>query len=590
MAQEPHAVDAIVDMTRDERLAFFDVLYKVQVLILVTVCAIGIAGWEHFILLPAELRTWKLLLAGRWMPVRALVLLARYSVVAGIVVTTLFFFDPDANCYALLMGIYALYVLLWASSACIFMLRLSIIYDGDRRIVTFFTCFLLTCVTTWLVVLAKGYQSIEVPTVYRAPHTGKCAPGPIPAWCSISWAISTAYDASVLLATWIALRRYEKSPSRKSIRTRRWIWNSNFIFFSTSIFFNVACMLAELLFKDNSLKHLPAPVSYVMHVVVASRLVLASKGWASGALAEEEWELEEAQQEPVGRIRGLPLRKRGEGSGRRSPLSHTHTIPFDVTIEERIEYRDNSGAAGTFSVDDEKQPSLPAKDFQMASRRGRVKDETQAESKKKSDSNTSSATDSHLKSSGDAESQVGLLDTPAKEREHSRRKTGCSEEQGMSSSRTQSTALQSSKVQSLQSCEASPTSLKRPEPSLRSATSRFADDEVEETDAGVVLGPTTPADRQQAFFAGAHYYRGHGSSDTIGRNRIEISPRATNSENGHSRPSDFVAPQDHRAAHLPSGAFMRSDGTTSRLRQPHEHPRSSPSLSIPPPRSYTRHR
>lgn len=272
------AIHTLPTLSPDELSQWLDVEYRKMVLELVAVSAVAISVWEHMLLMPAELRTWRLLLQGKWMPARAAVLLARYAVIAAIGVTMFFFFGRPSHCHAVFLSIYALYVLLWASCAAIFLMRLSIIYDSDRRVLVPFIGMLVACVAIWCVVMAIGYRSESIATEFQVPHGGKCRPGKIPDWCAISWAAATVYDAAVLIATWVALRKYKKSSSRKSLRTRRWIWSSNLLFFSTSILFNVACLVTELAVRDEILKHLAAPVSFVMHVVVASRLVLDAKG------------------------------------------------------------------------------------------------------------------------------------------------------------------------------------------------------------------------------------------------------------------------------------------------------------------------
>lgn len=278
----PFTVDSALDALKAEDpetvMSWFTLIYRKNVLELVTAAAIGVAGWEHLLMMPAELRTWRLLWNGNWNPARAVVLLARYTVIVASVFTLLFFYGQPRSCQAIFMTIYGLYILLWASCASIFLMRLSIIYEKDRRVMTGFTVLLIACVAVWTVVIVEGYESYEVPEPIRIPRSGKCTPGHIPRWCSVSWAASTVYDGSIFAATLIALQKYKRSASRKSLRTQRWIWNSNLVFFSVAIVFNILSLVTEVVVEDDVLKHLPAPVSFVMHVVVASRLVLASKG------------------------------------------------------------------------------------------------------------------------------------------------------------------------------------------------------------------------------------------------------------------------------------------------------------------------
>lgn len=157
-------------------------------------------------------------------------------------------------------------------------MRLQIIYDGNRTVLSAFVALWLASIGVWIFVVVKGYKAIVMPDFLQLPHEARCAPGNIPAWAAMGWGISVVFDSAVLFATWKALQAFKKTNSRHSLRSREWIWVSNLAYFGTSTFFNISCLLAEVLVHNRVLSHLPAPCAFVLHTVVASRLVLASKG------------------------------------------------------------------------------------------------------------------------------------------------------------------------------------------------------------------------------------------------------------------------------------------------------------------------
>lgn len=87
------------------------------------------------------------------------------------------------------------------------------------------------------------------------------------------------FDLVVLVATVARLRRIDQDRLwGHAARTHGWLWTSSLIYFSVATAVNLSCFLAELLVDDSVLSQIPTSIAFVMHVVVASRLVLASKG------------------------------------------------------------------------------------------------------------------------------------------------------------------------------------------------------------------------------------------------------------------------------------------------------------------------
>lgn len=89
---------SISNYTPEQLNEYFRSNYDALVLDLVTVSAIAIVAWEHLLLMPAEIRTWKLLFAGKVLPARVAVLITRYSVIGAMLATGIFFFGRPENC------------------------------------------------------------------------------------------------------------------------------------------------------------------------------------------------------------------------------------------------------------------------------------------------------------------------------------------------------------------------------------------------------------------------------------------------------------------------------------------------------------
>lgn len=91
------------------------------------------------------------------------------------------------------------------------------------------------------------------------------------------------FDLVILVATVARLLRIQhENLWGHHARMHRWLWTSSMIYFSVTTAVNLSCFLAELLVKDAVLSQIPTSIAFVIHVVVASRLVLASKGeWSA---------------------------------------------------------------------------------------------------------------------------------------------------------------------------------------------------------------------------------------------------------------------------------------------------------------------
>lgn len=91
--------------------------------------------------------------------------------------------------------------------------------------------------------------------------------------------IACVFDLVILVATVARLLRIQhENLWGHHARMHRWLWTSSMIYFSVTTAVNLSCFLAELLVKDAVLSQIPTSIAFVIHVVVASRLVLASKG------------------------------------------------------------------------------------------------------------------------------------------------------------------------------------------------------------------------------------------------------------------------------------------------------------------------
>lgn len=98
-------------------------------------------------------------------------------------------------------------------------------------------------------------------------------------------------------------------------------------------------------------------------------------GWTSGALAEQEWELDDGATGAKKMSSILPIIGASSGGGdkkRRSSLLQSQSIPFDVTVEERVEYRPSNGGAAP--IHHHPAPTVPAVPARSQSRRKTPKD------------------------------------------------------------------------------------------------------------------------------------------------------------------------------------------------------------------------
>ncbi|PWN26300.1 hypothetical protein BDZ90DRAFT_261616 [Jaminaea rosea] len=314
--------------TDEEYQAFFNLLHKVSVVQSCVITATTICGWEHLALLPAEIRAWRLLLAGNFRPPRIAVLLARYAVIGAIVSSGMFFWGDPRDCGAVLDSIWSLYIILWACCASIFLYRLKIMYCDSRRVM--FPLVGLWCISigVWAYIVHHGFHGVRVPDETQVPWGPKCKPNVNRNLAPIGWMISFVFDLVVLVATVARLRRIDQDRLwGHAARTHRWLWTSSLIYFSVATAVNLSCFLAELLVDDSVLSQIPTSIAFVMHVVVASRLVLASKGWIGDYEADDhvyDWELEEPHHS-----------RSSKASTRRSHPSEA-PITFDLHIEERV--------------------------------------------------------------------------------------------------------------------------------------------------------------------------------------------------------------------------------------------------------------
>lgn len=118
-----------------------------------------------------------------------------------------------------------LFVVLWACQSSIFLMRINIIFNGNRTILGGYIVIWLAAIGIWFY-NASCQSAFKVPLYLMTPYAPECGVGPfLPRIGAIAWASYVLFDSSVLLRTWLRLRHLNsvKGASRGA-RSRRWLW------------------------------------------------------------------------------------------------------------------------------------------------------------------------------------------------------------------------------------------------------------------------------------------------------------------------------------------------------------------------------
>lgn len=80
------------------------------------------------------------------------------------------------------------------------------------------------------------------------------------------------------MATLIRLRQLKAKMKGRGARIHLWLWQSSMTYFTMSSAIHFGCWISQQLISDLALVHIPSVIAFGCRTIIASRLVLSSKG------------------------------------------------------------------------------------------------------------------------------------------------------------------------------------------------------------------------------------------------------------------------------------------------------------------------
>ncbi|CAO1615986.1 unnamed protein product [Parajaminaea phylloscopi] len=327
------AIAMMPSWTIEERYRFFLFSAYYQGIGCVTIGLVSVALWEHVLLLPAEIQTWKLLLVGKFQCARVAVLVGRYSLLALIGCISSITLGRPASCKGAMGSVIALYLVSWTSCATIYLTRLSIIWSNNSNVIVACTVLMLFCLVVWIVIALTAYEMDELPPQWQFPYGLKCYIHLRTRIAASGWLLSCLFDFVVLVLTWYRLQRI-KDKGGLAVRAHRCLWQSSVSHFGFSLVVHLACFISQLSITNPILAHIPNTIGFGCRTIIASRLTLSSRGWVIDYDEGESIEWQCAAD--VGAALEKPRSMLRQRIARPEAMPN---ITFEHSIEEQYEYR-----------------------------------------------------------------------------------------------------------------------------------------------------------------------------------------------------------------------------------------------------------
>jgi hypothetical protein len=235
-----------------------------------------LAEWVMF--LPYEYRIWKRLLWERKScPISHYILLGiRWGIISTIFPVYIFFFARPQNCTATLVLIWATFTVCWAFCSLLFVLRVSVIWSYDRRIMAFFGILWVGVLGVWIAVTST-FRGAYIPGIPSPqPWCAQADPSP---WHPAGWGANMVFDICVLAAT--VYKLYPGPHSRSvssgsSANMRRFILKSNLWYFAGSVLAEIVCFTLQMSIQNIDIAQVPSPITFALTPILAARIVYAS--------------------------------------------------------------------------------------------------------------------------------------------------------------------------------------------------------------------------------------------------------------------------------------------------------------------------
>lgn len=268
--------------------------YHLEVVRWVTIASSAIAIWEHLIHVPKEYIVWRRLIRnvryntrkyGRRFVTRLplahiLMLIVRYGLLTEVGLSTTTYFGRPTTCSAVYRTMWALFCITWGACSLIFLTRVYIIYNKSTRVLAGFGLLWVAVMALWITIVTQ-YKASTDPSI-PSPYAN-CLPAQDKRWRAAGWGASMFFDAIVLLATLVKLRKLGRNAAPRldgrrsaSQKMKAYILKSCLVYFCGAVLLNCTCFIVELAVPNMITSRIPSPPAFAINPVLAIRVVMST--------------------------------------------------------------------------------------------------------------------------------------------------------------------------------------------------------------------------------------------------------------------------------------------------------------------------